>query len=83
MVPVNERYRKTVNYCPNRLIHKSQPYVNDLAFKIQKIGKKVVVQMKHPVFSRKDSISVINFLTEAATHLVLTKVRPSGSSENL
>lgn len=86
LVPANKRYEKAVDYRSYHLIQKSQRYENDVPSKIQKMRKKVAVQMESQSINSKDFISVINFVTEvkqAYDFHVFTKVPLSASLENL
>lgn len=62
--PLKERYQKAVDYQLYRLIHNSQWYDDDITSEMQKVHKKVAVQMKDQALNGKDSIYVINVLTE-------------------
>lgn len=64
LAPVSERYQKAVDYRCYRLIHKSQRHDDDVASEIQKMHRKVAVQVKEQAFNSKESISVKNFSTK-------------------
>lgn len=50
--PVNHHLTTTVDYRNNRLLNKSSHYDDDMAHKLDKIEKKISVQMKDRTFSR-------------------------------
>lgn len=45
LIPVNKRYRTTIDYWFYRLIYKTQQYNNDVALEKERMRKKVAVQM--------------------------------------
>lgn len=62
---MNDRYQMAVDYQSYHLICKLQRYWEDVVSEIQKMKKKVTVQMKDQVLNGQDSTSVIKFLTES------------------
>lgn len=64
LVPANQRNCTAVEYRLQKLIRRSQRYEDYFTSEMQKIRKKVAMQMKDQVFSGKDLISAINYLTE-------------------
>lgn len=86
LVQVIERYQKANDYCSYRLIQKYQRCDDEVASELQKMRKKLAVQIKDQTFNRKDLISVINLLTEFKQGEIShesTKVPLLGSSINL
>lgn len=64
LITGKERYQKAVDHRYYRSIYKSEWHDYDMASDFQKMRKKVAVQMKDQAFNGKDSISVVEVLTE-------------------
>lgn len=61
---VNARFAAPVDYRNYRLLKKSSGSDDDVAQKLHKMSKKIVVQMKYCTIFGKDPISLINFRQE-------------------
>lgn len=59
---VNYLFRKAADYRPYRLIKQSARYGYGLAHELYRMAKRIVVQIKNRMISRKNPMSVIAFL---------------------
>lgn len=62
--PFNDYYTATVDFWTYRLLNKSSWYDDYVAHELQKMSKKIAVEMKNRICSGKDMVLVIAFLQE-------------------
>ena len=61
--PVNELFRRALDYRTYRLINRSQVYDGSVARRISKLASRLEVQMKTNTFDSRDPVSVLSFLS--------------------
>lgn len=70
IILVNDRFAAAVEYQNYHVFQRSSLHEDDVANELQRMAKKIVVQLKDHIFSSKDMMSVVTLLQSSSRRVM-------------